>query len=222
MDIRVLLIAQEDTARQEYLSALEKCPVQVFVSESFEDLSGEICSRSYHGIFLDLHTKMKAITRNKNYVYGLVQNFPVCQLKINDQTGEINCFHHSQKFGGTMLDFINNECRQFVPRMIRSNARKEIHLNVILYKCKDEIQPEFSVTTNISKGGCFIFSTRKWEEGQEVWIRIKEFKDKELISGQIRHVAQWGESMRIPGIGMEFRTISASQTEEIYNLKSAF
>ena len=221
MDIRVLLIAQNDNARREYLSALEKCAVQVFVSESFQDLSGEICSHSYHGIFLDLQTKMKAINKNKNFVYGLIEHFPVCQLKINDQTGEINCFHHSQEFGGTMLDFINNECRNFVPRMIRSDTRKEVHCNVILYKSKDETQPELSVTINISKGGCFIFSTREWEIGDDVWIQIKETKDKELIGGQIRRVARWGESMQIPGIGVEFWNISGSQTEEISNLKSA-
>jgi hypothetical protein len=218
MDIRLLLIAQNDPARKSYLSALEKCAVQVFVSESFQDLSREICGRSYHGIFVDLQTKMKAIKTNKNQVYGLVENFPVCQLKINDHTGEIDCFHHSQKFGDTMLDFINNECRQFVPRMIRSDRRKEFHLNVVLYKHEDDIQPELSATINISKGGCFIFSTRQWEEGGDVWIRIKELTDNSLISGQIRHVARWGESMRIPGIGVEFRGISASQLEEISNL----
>jgi Tfp pilus assembly protein PilZ len=218
MDIRVLLIAQNDSARKAYLSSLEKCAVRVFVSESFQDLSREICSHAYHGIFLDLQTKMKAIKANKNQVYGLVDNFPVCQLKLNDHTGEIDCFHHSQKFGDTMLDFINNECRNFVPRMIRSDRRKKLHLNVVLYKHQDEIQPEFSATINISKGGCFIFSTRQWEEGGEVWMQIKELTDHSLINGQIRHVARWGESMQIPGIGVEFRSISASQIEEISNL----
>ena len=221
MDVRVLLIAQDDNARQKYSIALEKCAVRLFVSESFQDLSEEICSQSYHGIFLDLYTKMKAINKNKNLVYGLLENFPVCQLKINDQTGEINCFYTSQKCGGTMLDFINNECRNTVPRMIRSDTRKEVHCNVILYKSKDDAQPEFSVTINISKGGCFIFSIRKWEIGDKVWMQINELEDKELISGQIRYVARWGESMRIPGIGVEFRIISASQTEEISNMKSA-
>jgi len=77
---------------------------------------------------------------------------------------------------------------------------------------------EFSATINISKGGCFIFSTRQWDEGGDVWLRIKELTDNALIGGQIRHVARWGESTRIPGIGVEFRTISASQAEEISSL----
>lgn len=218
MDIRVLLIAQNDNARKTYLSALENCDVQVFVSESFQDLSAEICRHAYHGIFLDLQTKMKAIKTNKNYVYGLVDNFPVCQLKINEQNGEIDCFHHTQKLGGTMLDFIKNECRNFVPRMIRADNRKDIHLNVILYKHKNEIHSERSATINISKGGCFIFSTREWEEGSDVWIQLKELEDDTLISGRIRHIVRWGESARIPGIGVEFRDISVSQSEEISRL----
>ncbi|MFH0996356.1 MAG: hypothetical protein V1844_12820 [Pseudomonadota bacterium] len=55
MDVRVLLIVQDDNARQGYLSALEKCAVQVFVSEFFQDLSEEICGQSYHGIFKEIH-----------------------------------------------------------------------------------------------------------------------------------------------------------------------
>jgi len=156
--------------------------------------------------------------QNRYSVYGLVENFPVSQLKINDETGEISCFHYSQKSGGTMLDFIHNECSNFVPRMIRSDARKAIHLNVVLYKTEDASQPERSVTLNISKGGCFIFSAQEWEEGSEAWMHFMELKDSTLISGQIRHAVRWGESMRIPGIGVEFRQISASQKEEIYNL----
>ncbi|MBI5590171.1 MAG: PilZ domain-containing protein [Deltaproteobacteria bacterium] len=221
MDLRVLLIAQEDKAREKYLEVLGKCGVHVFTSASFQDLSEEIYGQSFHGIFLDLPTKIKSLKQNKNYVYGLVESFPVSHLKINDETGEISCFHYSQKSGGTMLDFINNECRNSIPRMIRSDARKEIHLNVMLYKTENATQPEFSVTMDISKGGCFIFSAQEWEEGNEVWIHINEFKDKALISGQIRRAIRWGQSMRIPGIGVEFRKISASQKEALLNLYAA-
>ena len=158
---------------------------------------------------------------SKNYVYGLIENFPVSHLKINDETGEISCFHYSQESGGTMLDFINNECRNFIPRMIRADTRKTIHLNVALYKTEHATQPELSVTLDISRGGCFIFSAREWEEGNEVWIHIKEFKDSTLISGQIRHAVRWGQSMRIPGIGVEFKQISASQKEALLSLYAA-
>jgi hypothetical protein len=215
MDIRVLLIVQEESAKEKYLAALDKCGVHVFVSESFSDLSNEICSQSFHGIFLDLPTKIKALKLNKNYVYSLVEKFPVAQLRINEKTGEISCFYSSQESGGTLQGFINSECRHFIPRMIRSDTRKEIHFNVRLYKTPDGDSPELSTTINISKGGCFIFSVQEWNLGDDIWIEIIELSDNQFINGQIRQIVRWGESMKIPGIGVEFQEISASQLSEL-------
>lgn len=81
-DIRVLLFIQEGPAKEKYLRALADCGAQVFVTASFFDLSAEICSRTYHGLFLDLPTKMKAINENKAYVYRLVERFPVSHLQM--------------------------------------------------------------------------------------------------------------------------------------------
>jgi Tfp pilus assembly protein PilZ len=215
MDIRVLLIVQEDSARNKYLEALENCGVHVFVSTSFQDFSQEICSQSFHGIFLDLPTKIKAVKKNKNYVYGLLENFPISHLRINDDTGEVHCFHVGHESTCTLTDFIDNECRNFVPRMIRSDVRKEIHFNVRLYKTPDRDIPERSVTMNVSKGGCFIFSVEDWKIGDPVWIEIVELPDSYPITGSIRHIVKWGESRRIPGIGVEFLCISESLTAEL-------
>lgn len=74
MTIKVLLIVQEGRSKQKYLDALTGCGPQVFTTSSFTDLSEEICSHKYHGLFcLDLPTKMKAIKENKAYVYRLVE-----------------------------------------------------------------------------------------------------------------------------------------------------
>lgn len=217
-EIRVLLIAKDDTSRQKYLSAMEECSVNIFVSDSFHDLTNEICSQSFHGIFLDLQTKLKAIRLNKNYVYGLVEKFPVCHLKIDNETGEMKCFYRSQVMGGTIFDFINNECMPFSPRMIRSDKRVFINLNVRIFRSRRKRGSELSTTINISNGGCFIFSTEKWRIGDDVWIQIIDLKHSQLIKGQIRNVVKWGESNRLPGIGVEFKLISPSQRDEIGKL----
>ncbi len=208
MDIRVLLFVQAGRAKQKYIDALSDCGVQVFVTSSFHDLSEEVCSQTYHGLFLDMPTKMKAIKENKAYVYHLVEKFPVSHLQVDDTTGEIRCFHFNQKAGSTLLDFINSQCRTFTPQKIRADSRVEINLHVLVYKDKDDKRPERSVTKNISHGGCFIFSTRRWNGGSDLWIRFKDLPDTPPIHAQIRTVVKWGETRQIPGIGVKFEDLS--------------
>ncbi len=218
MDIRVLLFVQEGKAKQKYLQALRECGVKVFVTSSFLDLSKEICSRTYHGLFLDMPTKMKAIKENKAYVYHLVEKFPVSHLQVDDETGEIRCFHFNQKSGRTLLDFINNQCRNFVPQKIRTNARIEIHLPVLVCRRLEDKRPERTATKDISLGGCFIFSSRRWKQGDEVWIRFKGIADPRPIIAHIQTVIQWGETRQIPGIGLNFKDLSPQQAAELAEL----
>ncbi len=215
VNVRVLLIVQDDKKRQRYQDLLAQYGVQVFVVSSFLDLSEDICQHTYHGIFLDIQTKMSAIRENRDYVYGLLEKFPVAQLKIDEKTGDVTSFYYNQQPGDTPLDFIKNRCQNFVPQKIRSDERKDLHLNVRLFKHPDERRPELTATRNISKGGCFIFSTRRWIEGSDVWIDIHELSDHTLILAQIRKVVSWGQSRHVPGIGVEFKKISESQSEEL-------
>ncbi len=215
IDIRILLIVQDGKNKQKYLDVLTQYGVEVFVTSSFHELSEDICQRTYHGIFLDIQTKMNAIRENRDYVYGLLEKFPVAQLKIDEKTGDVVSYYYNQQPGDTPLDFIKNRCLNFVPQKIRSDERKELHLNVRLFKNPDDRRPELTVTRNISRGGCFIFSTRRWIEGADVWIDVHELSDHTLIRAQIRNVAKWGEAKRIPGIGVEFKQISESQMEDI-------
>jgi hypothetical protein len=213
--IRVLLFAEEGSAKQKYLDALSQCGAQVFVTSSFFDLSAEICSRTYHGLFLDLPTKMKAIRENKAYVYRLVERFPVSHLKIDDGLGEIRCFHFNQKYGSTLLDFINNQCRTFTPQKIRRDDRVEIHLPVLVFKHQADKRPERSITNDLSVGGCFIFSSRRWKEGHDVWIRFKDIEDPLPIHAHIKTVVKWGKPRQIPGIGVQFKDLSPLQVAEL-------
>ena len=107
METRVLLFVQEGSAKQKYLDALNGCGVQVFVTSSFSDLSEDICRRTYHGLFLDMPTKMKAIRKNKSYVYHLVEKFPVAHLVVDDKTGKIGCCRFNNKSCQSLLDFID-------------------------------------------------------------------------------------------------------------------
>ncbi len=218
MEIRILLFVQEGRAKQKYIEALSACGVRVFVTSSFYDLSEEICNQTYHGLFLDLPTKMKAIKENKAYVYHLVENFPISHLQQDDKTDEIRCFHFNRKHGSSLLDFINSQCRNFIPQKIRADTRLEIHLPVLIYKHLDDKRPERSATKDISPGGCFIFSSRRRKQGEAIWLRFKGISDHQPIIAQIQTVIQWGQSRQIPGIGLKFKDLSPRQAAGLAEL----
>ena len=217
-DIRVLLFVQEGQSRQKYLEALTACGAQVFVTSSFFDLSTEICTHTYHGLFLDIPTKMQAIRDNRAYVYRLVERFPVSYLQIDRKSGEIHCFHFNQKDGRTLLDFINGQCRTFLPQKIRLDTRESIHLPVLVSKHHNSKRPERSITKDVSPGGCFIFSCRQWKAGQDVWIRFKDITDPHPIHGRIQMVVKWGNPGQLPGIGVQFKDLSAMQADQLAKL----
>ena len=218
MSIRVLLFVEEGKSKQKYLDALAACDVHVSVTSSFVDLSEEICGKTYHGLFLDLPTKMKALKENKDYVYKMVEKFPIAYLQLDNTSEQVRCYHFNKRSGSTLLDFIDNQCRTFTPQRIRENVRSKIHLHVLLYKERDSKKPERSVTVNISMGGCFVFSTHPWQVGSYIWLRFKEMPDLSLISAQVRTLVQWGENRQIPGVGLQFQEISAEQLDGLARL----
>lgn len=213
MSIRVLLFVEEGKSKQKYLDALAACNVDVSVTSSFVDLSEEICGKTYHGLFLDLPTKMKALKENKDHVYKMVEKFPAAYLQLDTINGQVQCYHFNKRSGSTLLDFINNQCRYFSPQKIRENVRSKIHLHVLLYKERESKKPERSVTENISLGGCFVYSTHPWQIGSYIWLRFHELPGLGLISAQVRTLVKWGENRLIPGVGLQFKEISEGQLD---------
>ncbi len=105
-EIRVLLFVQDEYCKQKYLDVLKPHRLNVSFSATFFHLSEEISAESYHGLFLDLPSKLKAIKVNKAEVYHLADKFPVVHLQIDRGNGQIRCFHDEQNSGRTLLDFI--------------------------------------------------------------------------------------------------------------------
>lgn len=192
---------------------LAGCGVKVYTSPSFNDLSDEICKQTYHGIFIDIPTKMKAIRLNKSCVYNLVGKFFVSHMRIDSNTDKIRCYHYNQKTYTNIFDFINTQCRNAIPQKIRDDCRVDIYLHLILCKSDDEKYTELSVTKNISRHGCFIFSTNTWTTGSYVWIRFVEIDNSNLIKAQVRSVVKWGRGREVPGIGLQFKELSRFQID---------
>jgi Tfp pilus assembly protein PilZ len=218
MDTRLVLACTEGVAREKYHEALKKLGVRLDTVSSLKELYHAMSRTPYNGVMIDIITKIKASQEEKNLVHAVLEEFPLIQLKWDDETGTIKSIFLGQVIGsGELEDFINQECRLFDARRIRSSVRKDIHFNVIL--SRDHHFPETgierTIMINISEGGCFLYTVGEWERGQDACFTIHELEDQTPILGKVKWRIEWGRSMKIPGIGIEFQDIRESQRKEI-------
>jgi Tfp pilus assembly protein PilZ len=94
--------------------------------------------------------------------------------------------------------------------------RKAINFNVILGPHPDlsRRKVEKSVTLNVSQGGCYLYSVRKWKANETAWFVFKELDDLTPIQADVRWCVPWGTSMKIPGIGVQFRNLQDTHLEQ--------
>ncbi|MGR3175020.1 MAG: PilZ domain-containing protein [Candidatus Scalindua sp.] len=217
MSIRVLLICREGTSLQKYLDACKEHDARIDVASSFEDIYKAIVKTSYNGILIDMQTKIITLSKDKGRIDSILELYPVARLTFNDKSGQLCVFYSNQVAGsGTLENFITQQCRSFTARTIRSDRRRDIIFNVILSKSKNisDENSERTVTMNISRRGCFIFSIGDWEVNNDAWFIIKELSDQTPIRGQVRWKVDWGNEMSIPGIGVQFSEINDCQLKE--------
>jgi hypothetical protein len=167
---------------------------------------------------VDLVTSMKASKEEKGIAQEIIEVFPIIQLKWDNELKSIRTISLSKSQNSNSLaDFVSAECTIFTPRAIRLNIRKSIHFNTIISRDEKMLEKnvEKTVTINASKGGCFLFSVQDWSRSLQVWLIINELQDKTPISADIRWKMEWGKTMMIPGIGINFKQIKPNQLEEL-------
>lgn len=223
MAIQLILVCKEGPARSAYLREAMSIGIEVDTVDSFGDLLKMMITRPYQGIMVDLITSVKASREDKGIAQNVLDVFPVIQVKWDAQTNSIHTISSGSASGGTLAHFIAHECQPFRSRAVRLNVRKNVNFNVKICENEDmdPSQTEASVTINISKGGCFLFSCQNWSKIAHVWIVVHELDDKTPIPGEIRWRQPWGKSMAIPGIGIRINQLTPGQKtslEEKYSI----
>ncbi len=218
MKIRILLISPGGEIRKEYKKAIEAHGASVVAVSSFKRLNKRAANFRYHGIAVDLPTKIIALRKDKSFIYKVLGRFPIVQLTYNKKTGKISISFDGRPHEGGLADFIKLKCIHSRPKKFRHHPRKEIHFNVLLSDHKEiEKGPhERAITMDVSSVGCFVYSVRGWTAEKDVWIVLEELSDHTPIRAEIRHVIPWGESMSIPGVGLEFKEIKETQIKELH------
>lgn len=223
MSIKLILVCKEGESRQAYLHYTKALGVDVDFVSSFYEFLQSMIKNPYQGLIIDLVTQMKMTVEEKNVSKEILGFFPTIYLKWYADSGSIcHIFPDKTSTYGSLEEFINIECQSFTARAVRLNTREMVHFNVLLSNDESMHEKflERTVTINISKGGCFLFSGRDWSSYSTAWLIITELQDKTPIEGNVHWSVGWGNQMTIPGIGIGFKYITKSQIEELVDHRS--
>lgn len=209
---QLVLVAKPGDAREAYLREIRRLGQEVDVSESLGELHDLMRAKAYHGIFIDLATKVRATPREKELLHDVLSTAPTATLKWVAAQDEVRALFHGQ-IGetGTVEAFYTQQCRGKFARRIRLDLRVAQNLNVLLRRADaagaDATGPaaeQRTITTDISHGGCFVFTTETWTLGALGQIVFQDLVDRSPVDVEVRWVLPWGKALKVPGLGLIF------------------
>lgn len=218
----ILLICREGESRRLYQAELDSADVSLVCVQSLMEFFDREFYRPLNGILVDMPTYMRGSEEEKHLLTVLVGLFPALRLKCNETTGEIRTLPFGTTYSGKILpsDFVSKYCTPFVERKIRTCERSHLNYPAMLHLSKpaENVPGTKSVTTSISREGCFLLSFEPWNIGERGWLTIAGLDDASPIPVEVRSVRSWGEPGSLPGMGIRFIELSGSQKDELGRL----
>jgi Tfp pilus assembly protein PilZ len=209
---------QAGPARALYDRIIRRSGARVDAVASIEEFKGAVTTSAYNGIVIDIPTKIQALNRHKDLVNSILERFPVIQVNQEKGTGRIRALRYGRhQRHGVLEDLVRDACLREPARRFRAAPRYGLHFNLLLARDRgfDAGEIERTVTINISAGGCFIYTTARYQIGQRVWIRIQELYDKTPIACDVVHNRRWGREMAMPGIGVRFDALTPGRRQAL-------
>ena len=224
LNIKILIIANGEETTHAYTQALSSLTSKYDVAITFNEAQSMAIETAYNGMLIDLVTLVRSSQEEKLIAYGLINLYPTMRIKYDKKSKEIKLTPLEQSLSidpqASLRLFIENRCKSFPARSLRRDKRTSICLNVLLCP-KDPFSQEESIktfTVNLSLGGAFLHTTQSFRAGDRVWLRFEDLSDPTPIKAKVCWSIEWGVGSRsIPGISIEFETLSDSQKEEIFS-----
>ena len=220
-EIRILIVVKDDEAADAYVEAVKQTGAVCDVARSFEEMSWMATESRYNGFLVDILTLVRCSKEEKVIAYECINLYPVLRVKWETRQKRIKLSPLEQTFSpsteSALNFFIENRCRLFPARSLRRHPRRQMNLN--LYYSTDPDFPEGathrSFTINLSTGGIFLHTMQEFSIGDTVWLRFLEFADQAPIAATVCWTQRWGVTRCIPGVGLQFETLTWKQVQEI-------
>ena len=188
----------------EHLSMeLARRSIQPACAPTLEKLWSTLCETPCIGVAVSVASLIHLSDHANELIRDIGPYIPVAKFRLNLETGAIGVMSPVTGTGSSLEEFIT-ACVDKGPKRFRKNERFQKHLNVLISNDPDFAEPEPSFTFNISKDGCFAHSDHAWEEGDRIWVSIREpFKDFG-IEGVVMRYIPWGIPFQPQGVGIRF------------------
>ncbi|MHC1791108.1 PilZ domain-containing protein [Solidesulfovibrio sp.] len=217
----VLLVAQPGIAREQYLALLHDFGARVRVATEPAEVFAELRGGDFSGLVFDEPTLLADGRFDPGVLRSLSERYPALHVMHDADTDQIyvlgNRQYPSSRHG--VAAFVA-ACRDFSPPAMRSGPRSQATLPVLL--SRDFADPaagvEATMTLNVSRLGCFVFSVTAWERGDEGWL-IFDDVDPRPVLVRVVWRQPWG-SRRAAGLGLGFVEPHEALLSEIARLEA--
>lgn len=218
--IKLLLLSDNPEAVSACQKALEARGGCCTWASDVADMHRQLVSTSFNGLILDVLTTAKTSQKDRALIQEVSEYYPTLLMRWNTAAQKVRglVFGEILDKEDPLGDFIERFCQPERALTFRENKRYDIHFNVLLSPDNNlsEGLVEKTVTLDLSRGGCFIISSRDWKNIDQAWICFLELSDPTPIRVELCSHVPWGEQTRIPGIGIKFIDLQPSQRQEIY------
>lgn len=217
--IKLLLLSSNTEAVSACQKAFKRMGVRCEWADNIADMNQQLVHTPFNGVVLDVLTTARISPKDRAHIQELSEYYPTLLMRWSTA---------AQKIGGLVFgeildkkdplrDFVERFCHPERALTYRENKRYDIHFNVLLSPDQkfSEERTEKTVTLDLSRGGCFIISSRNWNNIDYAWIRLLELVDPSPIRVKLCRYVPWGEQRQIPGIGTKFIDLQPGQQQEI-------
>ena len=218
---KILVVVKDTEAGDAYVSALSEIGVACDIAHSFEQMSELAVENAYNGFLIDILTLVRCSKEEKALAYECINLYPVLRVKWEARHRKIKLSPLEQSFSpdsdSALRFFIETRCKTFPARSLRRHNRKPINLNLV-YCTGDafsETESHKSFTINLSVGGVFLHTMKSLDNGARIWLRFLELTDETPIAATVCWSQRWGVTRCIPGVGLQFETMTKEQETQI-------
>ncbi|MFV0422190.1 PilZ domain-containing protein [Oleidesulfovibrio sp.] len=214
--MHILVIAKDSNEAAPYIRILEKAQAKYHIAHDNPAALQLLREIPFHGVLIDMPTLLRMGGKGRHDLQNVLALYPTLHARPDKNSG-LAVLGHDGNPEEAILHFLTDKCASFSARTARRENRVDIHYNILL-STSPLFPPQSTVKTitmNISILGCFVFLTADWQVDTQVWLQFVDLKDKTPIVAKTTQVQRWGKGFRVPGIGLEFISVSDEQVAEL-------
>lgn len=224
--IKLLLLSSNPEAVSACRKTLQSLGIECEWTSKVSDMRRWLVGTPFNGLIFDVLTAARTSPVERALLQEFSDYYPTLMMRWNSASRKVRglVFGEILDKEDPLGDFVGRFCQPDRALVYRKTKRFNIHLNVLLSP-KDEFteqQVEKTVTLNLSRGGCFIISSRNWQHVEHAWIRLPDLADPTPIGVEVCQYLPWGEQKQIPGIGVKFTELQPDQQRAVDDLCEDF